>query len=194
MLGTSPDAVASGAFAHPTKSSQLRLDRQQLPQIGGQPPAKAGVRLVAVAHRRAVLDRLPDQPALGREAHAKTVGGRHAARHPVGQLPCELGALDIEAGLGVDRSRARVEVEAADEYRLSVERPSPWRAGPPASGPRAATSLAGTHRCRRAIHIAPCRSRSAPASGRSRNAPAACRSTPASWSAPAREYCARAAP
>ena len=76
--------------------SELRVDRQELQQLGEEAPAEAGFGLVPVAHRLAVLRRLPDDRAIRVEKDAVAVGGHDTSRHVVGQLFGKLRALDIE--------------------------------------------------------------------------------------------------
>ena len=118
-LAANPGSVRCRAVTEPL--SELRVDRQELQQVGDEAPAEAGSGLVPVAHRLAVPHRLPNDPAIGGKEDAVAVGGHDAGRH-VGRQPFrKLRALNIEAGLGVDRGRARVEVEAADEHGFAVE-------------------------------------------------------------------------
>ena len=74
-----------------------------------------------VAHHLAVRHRLPDDIAIRVKEDPVAVGGHDAGRHVGHQSFRKLRALNIEAGLGVDHGRARVEVEAADEYGFAVE-------------------------------------------------------------------------
>src|SRR3954468_8484245 len=66
--------------------SELRVDRQELQQVGDKAPAEAGPGLVAVSHRLAVPHRLPNDPAIRVEEDAVAVGGHDAGRH-VGRQP-----------------------------------------------------------------------------------------------------------
>src|SRR5687768_1416990 len=104
-----------------TRELELLFNRQQAHDIDHEPLPPAGPGISVELRFRPVGLRRPHQAAIVAKRDAVGAAGRDPLIYELSQLPGNFRAIDHDADLGVDESRARVEVEAADEYRLAVE-------------------------------------------------------------------------
>ena len=94
--------------------SELRLDRQQPHDGCYEPPGQAGFRLMPVSNDLAVVFRFPAQRAVGQ---LQPIAGLRRSFEL--EAPAQFGdqppVLEDDPHLGIERDRARVEIERPDE-------------------------------------------------------------------------------
>ena len=95
---------------------ELVLDWQQDDETGHETLPECAARILVVMHFHAIVLGQPNEIPFFIQQHTVAVLGLYPDFHVLDDLPCQLRALDIQARLGVDGRRTRIEIETCLLY------------------------------------------------------------------------------